>query len=158
MSKDPLDTLIAGPEGGSRAVTGYVGYGCPTYSVGPDANMVELILVEAGSVVLKWLQEVALDQDYVNPRVHIFFPEEEEDDGFWRDEDFAQAQEEETKEEADEEKDRKEEAKKVMLRVERDTPLPPRKDEPEGIDEEIAKEMAKQTLKADGDAGSEDES
>ncbi|KAK1775348.1 Arb2 domain-containing protein [Copromyces sp. CBS 386.78] len=160
MNQDPLDTLIAGPEGGSRAVTGYVGYGCPTYSVGPDANMVELILVEAGSAVLKWLQEVALDKDYVNPRVHIFFPEEEEDDGKWPgwDKMDDESKVEEAKKERDEEKDHEEEAKKVQVRIQRDGTQPSSKDELEGIDEELARDMAKRGMMADGDVNSEDES
>ncbi|EAA35488.1 hypothetical protein GE21DRAFT_2171 [Neurospora crassa] len=154
MNQDPLDTLIAGPEGGSRAVTGYVGYGCPTYSVGPDAFVMELVLVEAGSAVLKWLQDVALDKDYVNERVHIFFPEEEEDDGKWPGWD---------KDDNDESKGSKrieeqdhEETKRIQVRVQRDA-QPPKMDECEGIDEEFVKEIAKREKMADGNAGSEEE-
>ena len=150
MSEEPLDTVIAGPEGSDRAVTNYVGYGCPTYSVGPGANMLELMLVEAGSVVLNWLQEVALDKDYVNPRVHIFFPEEEEDDGKWPGWDKT---EDETKEE-----ETKEEVKKVQVRIQRDGPQPSSKGDSEGIDEELAREMAKRGMMAGDDADSEEES
>ncbi|KAK3355264.1 Arb2 domain-containing protein [Neurospora tetraspora] len=163
MNQDPLDTLIAGPDGGSRAVTGYVGYGCPTYSVGPDAFIMELVLIEAGSAVLKWLQEVAMDKDYVNERVHIF-PEEEEDDGKWpgwdKDDDESKEETEELKEKHKEDGDKRDDdeqvAKKVKVRVQRDV-QPPSKDEPEGIDEELAKEMSKRERMADGNADSEEE-
>ena len=154
MNQDPLDTLIAGPEGGSRAVTGYAGYGCPTYSVGPDAFIMELVLVEAGSAVLKWLQEVALDKDYVNERVHIFFPEEEEDDGKWpgwdRDDD------DESKGSKRIEEQDHEETKKIQVRVQRDA-QPPKMDECEGIDEKFVKEIANREKVADGNADSEEE-
>lgn len=155
MNQDPLDTLIAGPEGGSRAVTGYVGYGCPTYSVGPNAFVMELVLVEAGSAVLKWLQEVALDKNYVNERVHIFFPEVEEDDGKWPG--WDKDDDNESKGGSMEiEKQDHEETKRIQVRVQRDV-QPPKMDESEGIDEESVKEIAKREKMADGNADSEEE-
>lgn len=164
MSQDPLDTLIAGPEGGNTAVTGYVGYGCPTYSVGPDAGITELILIEAGSAVLKWLQQVALDNDYVNERVHIPIPEKEEevDDNEWYGWREDEESEVKSKDEGDDAKiDHDKEAKKVVLtvRVDKKDVQPPKEDEPEDvvIDEELAKEIAKREEMAHGNVDSEEE-
>ncbi|KAK3396556.1 Arb2 domain-containing protein [Sordaria brevicollis] len=162
-SSEPLDTLIAGPEGGDPAVTGYVGYGCPTYSVGPNAAITELILIEAGSAVLQWLQKVALDQNYVNERVNIPVPEKEpemDDAEFfgWGKKDGADGSNEVSLKEVMGDGvakgvDHDKEAENIFLTVAADDYLQPPKDETldQAINRKLAEEIARRVkMEKDG--------
>ncbi|KAK0737485.1 Arb2 domain-containing protein [Apiosordaria backusii] len=71
IHQTPLDNPIAGSLGNPAAV-GFTSFGCPAYSAG-EANMTELMLIEAHDSVLKWLEKVALEGEaYKNEDVQIF--------------------------------------------------------------------------------------
>jgi hypothetical protein len=70
MHEEALGIPVAGPEGNPKS-SAFTNFGCPVYSAG-EANIVEMLLIEAHSAVLDWIQEVALaGDDYVNPEVSL---------------------------------------------------------------------------------------
>ncbi|KAK4136941.1 hypothetical protein BT67DRAFT_398629 [Trichocladium antarcticum] len=74
---EPLDTPLAGPSG-NPGVIGFTSFGCPVYSAG-EADVVEMLLVEAQPAILKWIQEVALEGEAYKNEVFEIFGEKPED-------------------------------------------------------------------------------
>ena len=80
---DPLDFPISGPDGNPKEVA-FTEFGCPVYSAGPDASLVELLLIHTHPAVLGWIREVArAGAGYKNPHIEVAAArgaaEEEED-------------------------------------------------------------------------------
>ncbi|RYP11306.1 hypothetical protein DL764_000124 [Monosporascus ibericus] len=89
-SLEPLNTVLSGPDGNPHTTT-FTTLGSPVFS-GGTAHFIELLLVEGGSAVLDFLQEVALSSsDYRNPEFHVVYrdlradDQEDEDWSNWRD-------------------------------------------------------------------------
>ncbi|RYP48521.1 hypothetical protein DL768_005600 [Monosporascus sp. mg162] len=89
-SLEPLNTVLSGPDGNPHT-TAFTALGSPVFS-GGTAHFTELLLVEGGSTVLDFLQEVALSSsDYRNPEFHVAYrdlradDQEDEDWSNWRD-------------------------------------------------------------------------
>ncbi|KXJ93811.1 Arb2 domain-domain-containing protein [Microdochium bolleyi] len=57
LSMEPLGTILSGPDGNPKT-TAFTSLGCPVLSSGEAANT-ECTLIEAGGMVLAWLQEVS---------------------------------------------------------------------------------------------------
>lgn len=68
-SQDPLDTIISGPDGNPNT-SAFTSHGCPVFS-GGESDHVEKLLITAHPVVLAWLQEVALTDNYTNPFIAV---------------------------------------------------------------------------------------
>ncbi|KAK3901511.1 Arb2 domain-containing protein [Staphylotrichum tortipilum] len=67
----PLDTPISGAGGNPGAGT-FTSFGCPVYSAG-EAQVTETIFIEAQPAVLRWIQQVALEEEaYKNEVLEIF--------------------------------------------------------------------------------------
>ncbi|RYP13594.1 hypothetical protein DL767_010666 [Monosporascus sp. MG133] len=89
-SLEPLNTVLSGPDGNPHTTT-FTALGSPVFS-GGTAHFTELLLVEGGSAVLDFLQEVALSSsDYRNPEFHVAYrdlradDQEDEDWSNWQD-------------------------------------------------------------------------
>ncbi|RYP20002.1 hypothetical protein DL765_003051 [Monosporascus sp. GIB2] len=90
-SLEPLNTALSGPDGNPHTAT-FTALGSPVFS-GGTPHFTELLLVEGGSAVLDFLQEVALSHssaDYRNPEFHVTYrdlraeDQEDEDWSNWR--------------------------------------------------------------------------
>ncbi|RYO79930.1 hypothetical protein DL762_007903 [Monosporascus cannonballus] len=89
-SLEPLNTVLSGPDGNPHTAT-FTALGSPIFS-GGTPHFTELLLVEGGSAVLDFLQEVALSfsADYRNPEFHVTYrdlraaDQEDEDWSNWR--------------------------------------------------------------------------
>ncbi|RYP75098.1 hypothetical protein DL771_002559 [Monosporascus sp. 5C6A] len=89
-SLEPLNTVLSGPDGNPHTTT-FTALGSPVFS-GGTAYFTELLLVEGGSAVLDFLQDVALSSsDYRNPEFHVAYrdlradDQEDEDWSNWQD-------------------------------------------------------------------------
>lgn len=71
-----VDTCLADSSGNPRHPS-FTSFGCPVYSAGPCGSFVELILIEAHSTILGWLQRVSGTPGYCNsPNVAVINPVE----------------------------------------------------------------------------------
>ncbi|KAK1763591.1 hypothetical protein QBC33DRAFT_518533 [Phialemonium atrogriseum] len=78
---DPLDFPISGPDGNPKEVA-FTEFGCPVYSAGPDASLVELLLIHTHPAVLGWTREVArAGAGYKNPHIEVAAARGAEEEG-----------------------------------------------------------------------------
>ncbi|RYP77712.1 hypothetical protein DL769_003332 [Monosporascus sp. CRB-8-3] len=88
-SLEPLNTVLSGPDGNPHT-TAFTALGSPVFS-GGTPHFTELLLVEGGSAVLDFLQEVALSPspaDYRNPEFHVSYRDlraDDRDGEYWTD-------------------------------------------------------------------------